>query len=145
VPRLDENSGSAPANNAQPCCPLTTQLPNLWSSLQAVHDLQIFTFYLIIVDTVLQLATFYELVLLYAFGAILINSVAEKCLNSLGTDIASGPVWMEYIAFLKSMPVCVHSVLSFFFIYIVPYTFNHVLNCFSFVNKSISFVCLKYL
>lgn len=32
-----------------------------------------------------------------------------------GADIASGPVWMEYIAFLKSLPVCSSfSVLSDF-------------------------------
>jgi hypothetical protein len=27
-------------------------------------------------------------------------------LNYVGNDVASGPVWMDYIAFLKSMPVC---------------------------------------
>ncbi|XP_010537545.1 PREDICTED: cleavage stimulation factor subunit 77 [Tarenaya hassleriana] len=29
----------------------------------------------------------------------------EFMLNYIGTDIASGPIWMEYISFLKSLPV----------------------------------------
>jgi cleavage stimulation factor subunit 3 len=41
-------------------------------------------------------------------------------LNYVGNDVASGPVWMEYIAFLKSMPVCiffpVQTLCSFIFV-----------------------------
>lgn len=36
-------------------------------------------------------------------------------INLSGSDIASGPVWMEYITFLKSMPVCAVSCPSLFF------------------------------
>lgn len=32
---------------------------------------------------------------------------ASFCHVLTGADIASGPVWMEYISFLKSLPVCV--------------------------------------
>lgn len=30
-----------------------------------------------------------------------------------GADIASGPVWMEYISFLKSLPVCLVNLMCF--------------------------------
>lgn len=33
----------------------------------------------------------------------------------IGADIASGPVWMEYIGFLKILPVC---IFTFHFSYI---------------------------
>jgi len=32
-----------------------------------------------------------------------------------GADIASGPVWMEYITFLKTLPVC----------WLLPFSFPH--------------------
>ncbi|KAK9143370.1 hypothetical protein Syun_012770 [Stephania yunnanensis] len=32
------------------------------------------------------------------------NKAFEFMLNYIGTDIASGPLWMEYITFLKALP-----------------------------------------
>lgn len=43
------------------------------------------------------------------------NFISLIIFNSSGSDIASGPVWMDYIAFLKSVPVCAVSCQSLFF------------------------------
>lgn len=60
-----------------------------------------------------------------------------------GADIASGPVWMEYIAFLKSLPVCWILPSSFLHVMIAPWVEWHkAVIPFTFLLLSFSFSML---